>query len=612
MAKRIHRGVWENRFLILISVGLVIIVGAAIFVGKGISPFPLFHTKAQTAGGITISTPSTSSPWSGIVTISAGLTGANPDWFCFLIDGGNYYSAVHTGDPLLTNARGCEPPDQNPKTFLLNTSWLPDGQHQLLVSVPSYGLASPITFTTKNGHIPYQLRANYNELWLTLNQAQQLSPKLMYADGTSVPAVTGTLTNSSTYPGPFKALYLGAIENIVGYSAATINTPDGVYDAHIRLQGLKTIPASVEITAGSPIFGAFGTVPNTHPEWLVIKTAYDGQGNGDLWFDSDSYRDMAVGIGQNNYHVIVTYPDGSTDNADSVMNNAAYFYSTNPSVASVDGNGVVTAHAIGDATIGIAYQGFNQTTLVHVNDVNITPNFGNDGSENTSYIPGKSTFIRSVFQGPDMTDPQVVVAAHAAQVNTFETGLSFAQQSNIASTVQNTGLNVIFTGDDFARGSDAVYATTHPTTNPSPLEVAMTYAKNIGHTIGVEMADEISFAFNAPTVPGGGQMGKTNGPMAITCVSNICTVTWPGWNYVRNGANYFMITGATSNNVLNWNPSADAPIYKFASFIDSTRFTFTATGVGTQTFTPATDPNLVIDLFGTGAIPGTKDRKSVV
>jgi hypothetical protein len=246
-----------------------------------------------------------------------------------------------------------------------------------------------------------------------------------------------------------------------------------------------------------------------------------------------------------------------------------------------------------------------------------TPHFGNDGSQLTTYVPGKSMFVRSMFFSLVPQLSQYVSAFKAAQLNTLESGFYPPPLNNYSSvtkwesdfngsvsaieTAANVdGFNIILTGDDIARGSGAVYdAVSGPSTawTPDPITYAFTWAKNLGKVIGVEMVDEISFQFAVPFVQG--QLGQPNGPRQISCVNDVCTVTWPSPTVIENGDLTFLITGATSNPNLNRPISA---LYRQNAGFNN-GFTFNATGIGTQTFTASTDPNLTFEMFASIAEP---------
>ncbi len=247
-----------------------------------------------------------------------------------------------------------------------------------------------------------------------------------------------------------------------------------------------------------------------------------------------------------------------------------------------------------------------------------TPHFGNDGSQLTSYVPGKSMFVRSVFFSGVPTLSQYVSAFKAAQLNTLETGFYVPPGNSFSSVAQweNTfngfvspietaanvdGFNIILTGDDIARGSGAVYdAVSGPSTawTPDPITYAFTWATNLGKVIGVEMVDEISFQFSVPFPQG--QLGQPNGPQQISCVNDLCTVSWPSPLVIENGALQFLITGATSN--ANLNRAMPNLYHQNAGFNNG--FSFNTTGVGTQTFTAATDPNLTFQMFASSGALG--------
>ena len=299
-----------------------------------------------------------------------------------------------------------------------------------------------------------------------------------------------------------------------------------------------------------------------------------------------------------------------TDQSSSALTSTSVAFSTaNSAAATVDVNGNVTAQGIGDTAVTITYNNLTQKTLVHVNDINVTPHFGNDGSLLTAYVPGLSTFLRDMFFGsPNPSHPQDLSDFKAAAINSIETGLYSppsntdynswlaSMQQNHWSAVQtivNDGFNVLFTADDMARGDDLLYNSTRgfgATMNPSPIVAAMNWAKNLGHTIGVEMVDEVSFTYGNNPKPQG-EMSQPLGPQQIRCISDTCTVTWP--NATINASWNFLITGATSNTALN------RPITNpyHMSQTTSAGFTFASTGVGTQTFTALTDPGLTLQVF---------------
>ena len=65
-----------------------------------------------------------------------------------------------------------------------------------------------------------------------------------------------------------------------------------------------------------------------------------------------------------------------------------------------------------------------------------TPHFGNDGSQLTSYVPGKSMFVRSLFFSLVPQLSQYVSAFKAAQLNTLESGFYPPPKNNFSSATK--------------------------------------------------------------------------------------------------------------------------------------------------------------------------------
>jgi len=467
------------------------IPAAAILIGAW-SLLPFSHQAgAQTNGLIVTTDLPFSQTWTGTQNIVVNVPAAPPGnillWVSYVDGVGIYNSGC-----------GCyaqQGSGYSPVRLPFDTTTVPNGQHVFYLNITDfnsgaeYGTYGPVNFATDNGHAQMQLRANYNELWLTPGQTVQLRPKMAYTDNTSAP-----LAPTSTA-----------------------------------------------------------------------------------------------------------------------------FISKALSVVTADGSGNVFAAGLGDSSITLTYGSFTDTVLVHVNVQNNTPHFGNDGSQLTSYVPDKSMFVRSMFFSLDSNLPQYVGPFHAAQVNTLESGFFTALDNFGSSTSEmtrwqnqfnidtrsiqsaaNVGFNILLTGDSIARGDTAVYnvsrgpSTLWPT---RPLTYAFNWAKQFGKIVGVEMVDEIGFSYTAPFPHG--QLGRSGGPQSISCVSDVCTVSWPSPYEVVNGASTFLITGAISNANLNRTASN---LYHFTNFItgpngSEVSFVFKASGVGTQTFTSSTDPNLTFEMF---------------
>jgi hypothetical protein len=452
-------------------------------------------SSATPASNITL-TPNFSQPLSGTVQFSMYVN--NPaDTFSVIyitIDNEPMFDLISNhASPFYT--------PKNPSNYSLDTTKFLDGSHQLYIAAtnntggPDFGDYGPVTFTIQNGSVPAQLRAGYNELWLTPGQSVALNPAFLNTDNTT----------------------------------------------------------------------------------------------------------------------------------SSFAANLATFSSASPAIASVGTNGVVTAVSLGDTTITAGYPGLAPDTIyVHVNSQNVTPHFGKGGVFLSSYNAASSLFERSMFNlGPSQLtpgtgsyDPLYPSALKAAQINSLETGFYLSPAnftsssqwqaafngfvSNISNIADSQDFNIVFIGDEIARGDQAVYtASRGPSASwsPNPITYAFTWLKNMGRGLSVEMVDEIASAYSAPLPQG--TLGQPNGPTSISCVNDACTVSWPLPYVMQNGDGTFLITGASSN------PNLNRPIsnlYKtVSSFYNPTGgwggFTFTATGIGTQTFTAETDPNLTIQIL---------------
>src|ERR1700675_4046366 len=172
---------------------------AAILIGaSSLLPF-LRQAKAQT-NGLTVTTDlSFSQTWTGTQNIVVNVPAAPPGnillWVSYVDGVGIYNSGC-----------GCyaqQGSGYGPVHLPFDTTKVPNGQHVFYLNIidfnngPEYDTYGPVNFTTDNGHAQMQLRANYNELWLTPGQTVQLQPKMAYTDNTSVPLPPASTTFTS-------------------------------------------------------------------------------------------------------------------------------------------------------------------------------------------------------------------------------------------------------------------------------------------------------------------------------------------------------------------------------------------------------------------------------
>jgi Bacterial Ig-like domain (group 2) len=159
------------------------------------------HANAQSATGIITISQNLSQTLSGVVpfTVTLSSSGGQSIQTSILIDG--------TGLNDLISGHASPFDTGNPANYSFDTTKFLNGQHVFYVgdtnvnTAASVAVYGPVTFTINNGHTAMQLRANYNELWLTPGQSVQLTPKIIYTDNVTLPisaASTTFLTASSS------------------------------------------------------------------------------------------------------------------------------------------------------------------------------------------------------------------------------------------------------------------------------------------------------------------------------------------------------------------------------------------------------------------------------
>ena len=248
---------------------------------------------------------------------------------------------------------------------------------------------------------------------------------------------------------------------------------------------------------------------------------------------------------------------------------------------------------------------------------NVLPHFGNDGSILTSYDPGKSFFLHSVFTSMSGFADQPYLPGfgadyNASGFNNLETGIistTIDQMSTNQSTFTNnqnsyvaTTMGYLFafprltlnlTGDNMTRTSTALYAATRGALaafNPSAAQIIFNSWKGQPNAvIEASMQDEVNFSWDHKplqgpiTFAGGSQSGLTS----IVVNGGVCTVNWTDWSL--NGAGSFIITGATTS---GFNTAAGALYHR--TKIDANTFTFPCASVANGTYNSITDPALTI------------------
>jgi hypothetical protein len=286
-----------------------------------------------------------------------------------------------------------------------------------------------------------------------------------------------------------------------------------------------------------------------------------------------------------------------------------------PTVASVDGAGNLTALKEGYTDVVLTEGG--KSTTIHVwirNDPGL-PHFTANGAISTAYIPGKSTFVIAPFSlAPSYTssDPNLTAEARRAGVNTLTTGMyinptdlttSFASWQSAFSAIVAPGLQwaaannfrVIGTGDNIARN---IGAEAWRTMNWPPAKQAVQYAfqqfAGSGTAVSVEMIDEAAFLWGpSPNPPG--LLGAPNSMQSIFCFTFICTVTWP--NLADNSFHDSIGNGLTFS--ITGNPALNTPRGSTYTVQNATAntFTFNIPTIVTGNFTQQSSPGTEFEWF---------------
>jgi hypothetical protein len=316
------------------------------------------------------------------------------------------------------------------------------------------------------------------------------------------------------------------------------------------------------------------------------------------------------------------------------------YSSANVAVCTVSSSGLVTGVAFGVCQITATASGLSRTIYGYVASSNTVPHFGRDGQIHQAYTPGVSIFAASMFQitpNTSFTDPakttdQYGIPYTQAGFNTYEAAImpsggwnssqsafSTALASHISAVtgiVNNynlyvhggfgTGIQGSCSGGGngntscFWQGVRGVGSTYNFSGLSNWGYLAQQWV-NTNRLVGMTGIDEVDGQYKKP-FPAGlmgsttTHIGSINGPASITCTTaapTTWTVSWqnPGW--ANDQSKGFIITGATTNAVLN--NTLGGTMYGMNGTSNS-GFTFQGPSCasGNVTVTPASDPSLVI------------------
>jgi hypothetical protein len=212
----------------------------------------------------------------------------------------------------------------------------------------------------------------------------------------------------------------------------------------------------------------------------------------------------------------------------------ATFSSAASSIVTVDGTGLVTAVAPGVTALTVSSGSRSTNVRVIVNTSHIFPHFGRGGQILTSYQPGISNFLGTMFfmDGTELVkQPSLGSHVRAAGLNAITTGFynnpsdytptqndwttwtnGFAVQAAYTkAAIDNYDLGVFLSGEGFARGDPDLYDSITNSQSVAKIQYAFTWAKNTGRVMGVDMVDETNFFWGDTPSPSDGRwLGSTS------------------------------------------------------------------------------------------------------
>ncbi len=294
-----------------------------------------------------------------------------------------------------------------------------------------------------------------------------------------------------------------------------------------------------------------------------------------------------------------------TDGVSSACGHVSY-QTSDPVVASVDANGIVTAGQKGFALVTVTDGSRSCTSRVQVDNVAGVPHFLGDGTMTRAYQAGKSLFVIAPF----FLDPPSIAqnsglleSATLAGVNT----LSFGVYSNPRNTAtaftdwkagfdqnvvprmtwaKQNGFHLLLTGDDIFRniGTDAWYTLNWPN-GKQAVKYAVGALASTGVGIGIEAIDEASSIWGDRPVPKG-NIGQADYLFnKIECTAGSCAVEWlqnplpNGWPFALRGSSTAALNSRAGSLFTATGGTGDG-------------FQFSASGPVSGSFSAATDPGI--------------------
>lgn len=232
---------------------------------------------------------------------------------------------------------------------------------------------------------------------------------------------------------------------------------------------------------------------------------------------------------------------------------APRFNSSDPSVVTVSGHGILSGEQEGFAAVGITDGNRSTQVFVWVRHSLGVPHLSGSGEVLHSYEPQKSLFITAPFdlEASDLwSDPDLLRSVQDAGINSLSEGFyrnprnlranyaDWQREFDLLVTrrwkfAKENRLHILATGDEVCRniGGEAWW-TMNWTSGKKAVQYAMSALARSGVAVGVEMVDEVSMLWGGTPRPPG-KIGSKSGLTEVSCSGVLCKASWPD-NPVNN------------------------------------------------------------------------------
>lgn len=313
----------------------------------------------------------------------------------------------------------------------------------------------------------------------------------------------------------------------------------------------------------------------------------------------------------------------NTDGTTSTPAGPLTYSSANTAVCTVSASGMVTGIAFGHCPITVVSgNGLSETIHGYVSSTNVIPHFGTDGQIHASPAPGTDIWAASIFQitgytsfaDPAKSQAQYGIPYSQAGFKLYEGPLTDGNTWNTSQSSFTSALNAYIANAIVPLntynlyyygiitplvGGDALYNGTHgigSTYSPGAWTLLANTWGATGRLMAMAGPDEsdngrplpipnstMGASLSSITCPGGG---------STTWTINLSNAKGPAYNGPQN----FIITGATTNAVLN--TTLGGSFYSINSGYTANAYSFTGPACASAvTANSSSDPGLIVEPF---------------